>query len=475
MIRNNMTNPPLTPSNNDAPSPGDQGPDDARAKKLDRLLAQAQLVRATIGSKRSDKLLRLFDFLLERTVEGRPPTEIDIANEAFSIGKTIEAPQDATVRVYVHRLRKALDAYYADNPGPRLFIPKGEYALLLSSAEEEAEVVVDGPDKPAVDDASAPRRRLAWLALAAVLALNVAAWWWFLPPPSDAGRSALASTPLWNGIVQDNRPITVVLGDYYLFAEAMDRNGDGATEQPRLIRDPAINAREDLDVYLMAHPEEMGRISDLDMRYVPSGAAVSLGDVADTLRALKGDSGRRTSLIPASQLTADILKSSDIIYIGQLSGLGTLLRNALFQASGFKVGATYDELIDSASGRRFQSDGGLVLAEERLPRRDFGYIASLPGPTGNPIVIIAGTRDAGLRQMAEFVRDPRRLDALGGPQIARADGFEALYQVRTMGSLNISGQMLMMRPLRSRGIWDRSTPSQRFPDDTYEGEGRRDR
>ncbi|MDO7835549.1 hypothetical protein Q4610_10895 [Sphingobium sp. HBC34] len=445
----------------------DDGPDTPRQQLID----QARRVRAMIGSKRSDKLLRLFDFLLERTLEGRSPSEIDIANEAFSIGQTIDTPQDATVRVYVHRLRKLLEQAQADMPGRKLFIPKGEYALMLAD-DADAPAIAASEEYDGADDSDGRRQRPAMIGavLALLLLANIAGWWLFFPRWSESTPSALAQTALWRPIAQDDRPITIVLGDYYLFAETAKGQAVDMGP-PRLVRDPSINAREDLDIYLMARPQERARIRDLDMRYVPSSAVMSLGDLFDALRAIKGQSGRRISMIPVSQLTADLLKSSDIVYVGQISGLGAMLRNPLFQASGFRVGTTYDELIDTVSRRRYQADGGQLLADERVARRDFGYMARLPGPSGNHIVIIAGARDAALRQMAEFASEPVQLNAMDRKATADARGFESLYQVRAMGNLNISGQLLVTRPLRSRGIWDRSTPSQRFPHDDYEGEG----
>ena len=72
----------------------------AGAVRSSALLAEAKVVRESIGFKRSDKLLRLFDFLIDRTLADRPPAEIEIANEVFSIGRDVDVPQDATVRVF---------------------------------------------------------------------------------------------------------------------------------------------------------------------------------------------------------------------------------------------------------------------------------------------------------------------------------------------------------------------------------------
>jgi hypothetical protein len=112
-------------------------------------------------------------------------------------------------------------------------------------------------------------------------------------------------------------------------------------------------------------------------------------------------------------------------------------------------------MIDRASGKKYQSDG-VVLTEERIPRRDYGYIARLPGPSGNNIVVVAGTRDAGLLEMAELVRNPEKLDAARLPAAGTLHGMEALYRVRAMGSLNLGSSLILKRKLRSQEIWDKS-------------------
>lgn len=433
-----------------------------------RLTAEAKLVRGAIAARHSDKFLRLFEFLVARTIEGRPPTEAEIASEVFSIQKAVGGRQDAVVRVCVHRLRKAMDAIYAGHHGPRLLVPKGEYSIVLTEegAEPEAGPAVEpSPDRPERE----PFAKTRWLALAALAAATAVVLSMFLIPELDFRSRPLETTTLWHPVATGHRPTTVVLGDYYMFAQASGAETDPAAP-PRLVRDLDINAREDLDVYLMRHPQEAGKFADLDEHYAPSSAVVALDDVFTAMHIIKRDGAFGINLISASQLTAEILKSSDIVYVGPLSGLGSLLRNPLFQASEFKVGDTYDQLIDSRSGKLYQSDGA-VITDERIPRRDYGYLARLPGPSGNTIVIIAGTRDPGLLEMAELASDPERLAAITTRSGGGSDGFEALYQVRTMGNLNLGSKLLVRRLLRSRGIWDKSGPSQRFPHDAYEGGG----
>jgi hypothetical protein len=414
------------------------------------LLCAAAALRDELRSKRTATLSRLFEFLLARTMEGRPPTELDIANEVFSDGRVIDSAQDSTVRVYVHRLRKLAESVYADRAGPALEIRKGEYSIHLKEQMPPEQSGSAFPDRSRAV-AGGALVKLTWplcvLSAALILAFSI----YFV---QRSAADPLAASAFWRPIATSARPTTIVLGDQYLFAQAGPQGANPAAP-PRLVWDRSIAVREDIYVYLMRNPDQAESIADLNQHYVSSSSVTALRDIRAALMAVKGEHRGRTRVISSSQLTPDILKSSDIVYVGQLGGLSPLLREPLFQASGLKIGSTFDEMIDRASGKSFRSDG-VVLTEERIPRRDYGYIARLPGPSRNNIVVVAGTRDAGLLEMAELVRTAERLDAARLPAASTLHGMEALYRVRTIGSVNLGSSLILKRKLHSQGIWDKS-------------------
>ncbi|TWB43996.1 hypothetical protein [Nitrospirillum pindoramense] len=440
------------------------GPTESRTppSRQDQLRDAAQVLRDELGSKRSDKLLRLFDFLLERTIEMRPPTELEITNEIFSAGRTVDSPQDATVRVYIHRLRKLMEDVYRERPGPGLSIPLGEYSVQLTGVAEMAvEDEVPVPPPPA---GKAPPLARKWLALGAAGLMALLALLFFFP----AAPKPPIWPAIWRPLANSDRPITIVMGDYFLFGQ-MGSQGPMSTSAPRLVWDHSILTRDDLDIYLMRHPEEGERVTPSREQYVSSSTIMALEKVQAILRHLTRGQARSIKLISASQLVPDAFKSSDVVYVGLLSGLSVLLCDPLFQASGFKLGDTFNDLTDVSTGTKYQSDG-VVLTEERIPRVDYGYMASLPGPAGNTIMIIAGTRDPGLLEMAELAGDPARIAAAGFNGNVSFRGLEMLYRVRAMANLNIGATLVLHRELRSQGIWDKSattdgTPS---PSDTPE-------
>lgn len=422
----------------------------------EQLHAAARVVRDELGSKRSDKLLRLFDFLMRRTLEQRQPTELEIAGEVFATGEAPESLKDATVRVYIYRLRKMMDEIYRDQAGPRLMVPVGEYSICLIGAPEPVAPELPATTEPAGEPTASPPLRcmmgkMVILAVAG-LAFVVTGLIFFLSGLGPLGGAP--APPLWRAIEASDRPITIVMGDYFLFGQT------GSTEPvpgapPRLVWDRSVIAREDLDIYLMRNPAESARIRGPKEQYVSSGTLLALEKVQTVLRNTDGGRTRPFRLIAASQLPPDIFKGSDVVYVGLLSGLSVLLRDPLFQSSGFRLDDRFNKLTDTATGTQYQSDG-LVLTGERIPRMDYGYIASLPGPAGSTIMVIAGIRDPGLLEMAELANDPVRLAAtgLGSDQPLRS--FEALYRVRTMAAANLGATLVLRRDLQIQGIWDKS-------------------
>ncbi len=421
------------------------------AEFTERLAAEAARVRESGDLGRSEPLVKLFDFLLECSLAGRAPKGIEVAQEVFGKAADFDEMLDASVRVYIHRLRRKLGEHYARLPGhgDRISIPLGEYRLVLAAAGlvEDAPDPADGAGPPAaipVASATGTKRRgmVIWPALL-VLALINAAGWYYVARHQDA-ESGATRTAFWQPIVENRRPTLLVLGDYYIFGET---NGGVVS---RLVREFDVNSRDDLERYVALHPDQAGRVIDVNLHYLPVGSGRALRSLLPTVNAAARDSGVRPGVEIMSEVKPEILKEANIVYVGFLSGLGAL-QDPLFRASGFKIGDSFDELVDKTSGRRFKSDWG-VVADGKVPQRDYGYIASLRGPTGNRILIIAGTRDPAVVQMSEVAADQAQLDAIAAKV---GDGaFEALFEVRTLGNLNLGSSLITVRPMRAESIWE---------------------
>ncbi|MDF8333760.1 helix-turn-helix domain-containing protein [Novosphingobium cyanobacteriorum] len=418
--------------------------------------AAASEVRPRLGTGRSDRLPALFDFLLERTLAGAPPNEQQIADEVFSNGRTGLDRRDANVRVYIHRLRRLLNDMPAMADGTRLDLPVGSYMLRL--VEPSGENVLDAT--PDVLASPAPRpfgRSSAGFVLALVAAILLAIGGWFaFRPATGAG---LAKAMPWAALVGSDRPITLVMGDYYLFT-SISGQGAGAA-RPIQVWDRTVPTREDLIIYQMLNPDKAAQVADHNQQYVTSGTIAATFAIRNALRRDAAFRKRSIRLVSASQLSPELLKSTDVVYVGQMSGLGAILRDPFVQASPFRLDDSLVGMTDMASGKQYHSDG-VELRDEKMPRRDYGYIARIPGPAGNSLLVIASLRDPGLREMADLVVDTVRLGTLRDTVARAPQGFEALYQVRTLGSANLGATPVLQRPVRTQGIWDRSASTPEY-------------
>jgi hypothetical protein len=208
----------------------------------------------------------------------------------------------------------------------------------------------------------------------------------------------------------------------------------------------------------MDNPKAMGKYRDLDLYYLPVGAAFALRAIAPVVS--HGVGGRDpVRVVMASDLTPDMLKRDNIVYLGYLSGLG-VLKTPVFAASRFQVGETYDELVDTATHRSFVSQAGRPGPDD-ANRRDYGYVAAFRGPSGNRIVIIAGARDTGLQEAAEALANPAELKALR-QAVGGADSFEALYETEAIGRSTLGGKRLIAGPRTTTNPWT-AQPQLSFP------------
>lgn len=407
----------------------------------EQLLSEAGRIRES-GVLGEARLRQLFDYLLDKTVAGESPKELVIAMDVFGKSSDFNVGEDAVVRVYMHKLRKALMSFYgsASGTGYSLQLPKGDYRLQLRPpATAPAPPATD----PGVSGRVSPRRLSIWLlccsalgALAIVLLV--------LKAPGITGQDGLAavrSAPMWSEILADERPITIVLGDYYLVGETDDTN-----EVKRLIREFDINSRTDLDRHRRQHPAESKHLVDVGFHYLPTGSANALRHVMAVL----APADRRISVRMMSQLPVSTFKSSDVVYVGFVSGMG-MLQDLVFAGSRLRVGDSYDELIDSATARSYvsqevsQVDNGERGSDRGSPYHDYGLFAKLRGPAGNLMMIIAGTRDEGVQETSEKLTNPSDLKGISS-RVDTAKPFEGLLEVGALDGVDMSGRVIFVAP-----------------------------
>jgi hypothetical protein len=397
------------------------------------------------GVLREGRLRALFDYLAERSTGSGSPKEVEIAIDVFGKGAEFDVSQDALVRVYVHKLRRALESYYQTHGGEGVVpiqIPRGSYRFVLElpapsapnvMADEEATLTV----MPA---AVRPRSRFyvyGLVAAAAVLGFVFGAVY-FRGVPADL--DAVRHSPAWRDLLADDRPILIVVGDYYLFGEM-----DSPDRVRRLLRDFSVNSKADLERFRAAQGATAAQYKDVGTRLLPTSTADVLWNIVPIFTD-QVQAGRRMAISLASDVTADTIKYVDIVYIGPLSGLASL-EPVVFAGSRFLVGSSYDELLDRKTGHRYvsQSENRTLSPtknSEDPAYHDYGFFTHFRGPGGNLIVALMGTRNEGVRQTAELFTNARKLAALSAQWRLQAP-FEALVEVDAINGVNLNGRVLL--------------------------------
>lgn len=398
------------------------GPSDT---EKDAYAAEIARLRAHRVAGEAGRVRELFDYLADRGGEGIPATQPEIAEAVF--GQSATDADDATVRVYVHRLRKRLEDFYANDEagGPRLEIPSGTYALRFVQEFAAPEQIVAAPESPVV--APVIPRRVLVLGAAALLAVLAGV---FFIGRWQGGRTHLAVNALWQPFVESRRPTLIVLGDYYIYGEIDPVRPD----EGRLIRDFRVNSANDLVVMQELHPDRFGRSEDVGLNYLPFSSAYGLRAVIPVL----AREGRQISVIPSSELQPDMLNYFDVIYVGLFSGL-KLLEDETFTGSHFELGETYDELIDRRDGKIYTSQEARRLASSAY-YHDYGYVARYRTPSGALVAILAGSRDTGLRGVAPIAAIPELPEQVS--DLAGSGDFEALYQITGQQGADLSDKLV---------------------------------
>lgn len=411
-----------------------------------RVLVQRVIASGELG--RSKTYAAILNYLMECSISGEQPKEMAIAVDVLGREADFDVGRDSIVRVHIYHLRNKLEAYFGGSGRRepwRLEIPRGQYLLTAVANDREGTAgTADGSQGQGTGQersVSAPRRLWLFPILSAVLALLLTVSLLYRPAPSSA--QAAGEMAPWAAILDDDEPVTIVAGDYFIFGE-VDESGNIA----RLVRDFEINSSEDLEMRFLMEPESTQRFYNLELSYLPTGVAEGLMQ----LMPLLAGEQRRLRFRLASELQGEDLTGSHVIYLGYLSGL-RLLEDPVFAGSSLRVGQTYDELL-TGDGRRFSSNAGLQGFRGEFS--DFGLLSTFPSPRGHQVVVIAGMRDEGLESLAQASTSMATLTAIHQDLAAEdrdALAWEALLEVRGRDQTGYSTQRVFLDELQRGRIW----------------------
>jgi len=284
--------------------------------------------------------------------------------------------------------------------------------------------------------------------------LGTLALGWILGTWRDNGAlSGPRHAALWRAMLDDPHREAIVLGDYYIFGE---KGPDGAVARMR--REFDVNSAHDLDEFKAMGGPDAQRFTDLGLTYLPIGVGGAIRSITPMLRG-PGQGLPPVPVVPVSQLSGQMVQTTAMVYLGYLSALGPL-RSPVFEGSRFRIGGSYDELIDTRTNHRYLAASH--LEDTDTPGEDYALVSSFVGLGGNRILVIAGTRDAALMAAADFVTRPgplAQLEALA----AHGGSFEALIGVPALHNVGLDARLILATARRNPS-WTQASGGA-FPDD----------
>ncbi len=391
---------------------------------------------------RSRTYAAILEYLAERAISGTTPKEVAIAMDVLGRTSDFDVGKDSIVRVHIYHLRNKLNTYYAKQGRVedwRIDIPKGQYMLVCTPNQQEGE---DSNHQKSITGKVLKRPSATpWLAGFAIVLLAFNIW------QNNSADSTLASAApkpfaqsiLWSDLLDDELPVLVLVGDYYIMGDT-----DAVGNVSRMVREFDLNSPRDLQ-----NAQQQGRYNsymNLDLSYVPTGVASALVQVMKVF----GPDNDRVQVKLMSQLNTTDLVGNHIVYLGYLSGMAGLT-DLMFADSGLAFGYTFDELINLDDDTLYASSSGLSAGGNY---RDYGMLSTFTAPTGTRYVLLAGMRDQGLINLAQEVTSTPDIAGTLELEEQGTTAFEALYEVRGFDNTNFDANLVYSRELNTNVVWE---------------------
>ncbi len=385
----------------------------------------------------AEKYIDLLKFLLDMTEKGIIPKEKDIARAALQKGADFDPLIDTSVRVYMYRLRKKLEDYYK-NEGRKskiqLVIPKGEYHLEFH-------------------DASLPAKQgsrylnLPFIIITALflLALMTSIYLWnsmHAARESSAGISA--SDEIWGPLLNNNRLTLLVFGDHFFYASR--ENDDYTTDKH--IRYHKINSLLDLQHYIAQQKEPNIKYYKDPEYFLDRYCTWSLLDILPIFHAHQ----KKLELKLASELTWNDFNNYNILFVGSFKTLGIL--ESVFS----NLHITYELfplpnkiIIRDSLNRNAQIFNTSLSKTEPYFQREYSFIAKIPGPNNNNILMMVGFNYIGVENAVKLITQPSMLSKLKQDINAELNAmpryFEIVYEVQGFAKTSMYSNYIRCYPI----------------------------
>jgi hypothetical protein len=321
-------------------------------------------------------LKELFKYLVEKSIKGDNPKELEIAYEVFGISEN--QTKEKNIRIYIHNLRKKLSEYYKKEGAEDdviFTIPKGAYKVVFSQNR-----------KIVAKSRMAKLSPYIFVFSLLILVLSSVIF-------TSRDRSKVTRNFMWADIYNSDFPVLMILGDHY-FVNA--RNIFGTMTATRFTN---INSEEEFDDLLESHPEAEGNFEITEQTYINKQGPFGLYKVMSFLGGGQVDIDFRYS----SDLEWENLIGTNSIFIGSYK-----TQNILKQAFE-KIGITY--VVKNARLIYTTGDSTMVFNTKREDFLNVEHTTFIHFKTNDERTVMAlmSTNDVGNFATIKFLSEPENL------------------------------------------------------------------
>jgi len=334
----------------------------------------------------------LLSYLVNASLQNKIPKEITVAIEVFEKDSDFNSNKDSTVRHHVHTLRKKLDKYYKDEgigDKIRFMIPKGHYEVKFIKKKSIVGLNI----------LTSKLRKNPWIYISIVLLLTNVIVLFNLQQTDQNNAQGYNGNDFqfWLNYFNNNYPTAIIIGNDFLIDEFRpDLN------RYRQIRDWEINSEADLNRFLLKYPQEKTWQSEING--IPYGMITNLFDLFNVIKHYNTE----LSFNMSSNINLDILKNHNLIYIGEFQNLRVL--NKILFSLPIRFQYEPDEKLFLLSDQGDTTETFFRIEapyqQENKFNVDYSVLVSMPGPSNENFLFIAGFGYSGRLERTRMLRDP---------------------------------------------------------------------
>ncbi len=383
---------------------------------------------------KSENDRQLLIYLYEATRDGEIPKESQIAYDLFQRDTSGNTNQDFTfVRVKIHLLRKKLEHYYlTEGRDDKVVfrIPKGRYKIEFIEKKD-----------------SIYTRNNMWkiLAIGALVCLGIVVFVWVYLIWQQ-GQMGVSNSSIWKDIVHDEKPVMIVLGDYYFFQQT-----DDITKQSAVIRDYSVNNSNDFQHYISENSNSSIHYQEIDFSYLAYGTPFYLKALMPVL--IEGDQDFEICLM--SRFNMQYLQQYNVIFIGLFKTSGFF--NNFFLNSNFTIDTEGNivSLIDKTGKEATEYH---QIGKSESMHDDYSIVAKYSGPNRNTVMLFLSFHDIGVIQSVKYLTNPQLLKTVQEKfktNQGNTECFEILFKVNGINRTDLSSEIMSLYTLDpSINYWD---------------------